>query len=167
MHAAFAQLFRNDATQPEFPIVKPMKTFRGEKLTHDVAEQIMQGWLGSERMGRKSITPGSRVAGQNPAYDHFPAQYQIWYAGKARNSFWYNPVFKVNTLDGKSVWRRSDYRCKREDTPGTRLHSHSWTTRPPPKNTGELWTQRMTYRGRCITTPAPPNLPDKCTSAQS
>ena len=50
----------NDATQPEFPIVKPMKTFRGEKLTHDVAEQIMQGWLGSERDGKKVSTPGSR-----------------------------------------------------------------------------------------------------------
>ena len=109
----------NDATQPEFPIVKPMKTFRGEKLTHDVAEQIMQGWLGSERDGKKVNYSWLAVAGQNPAYDHFPAQYQIWYAGKARNSFWYNPVFKVNTLDGKSVWRRSDYRCKREDTPGT------------------------------------------------
>jgi len=109
----------NDATRPEFPIVKPMKTFRGEKLTHDVAEQIMQGHLNTERNGKKIDFSWLAVAGQNPAYDHFPAQYQIWYAGKARNSFWYNPVFKVNTLDGKSVWRRSDYRCKREDTPGT------------------------------------------------
>jgi hypothetical protein len=59
------------------------------------------------------------VAGQNPAYDHFPCQYQIWYRGKARGSFWYNPVFKVQTLAGDEVWRRSDYRCKRADTPGT------------------------------------------------
>ena len=109
----------NDAKRPEFPIVKPMKTFRGEALTHEVAEQIMQGHLGTERDGKKIDYSWLAVAGQNPAYDHFPAQYQIWYAGKARNSFWYNPVFKVNTLDGKSVWRRSDYRCKREDTPGT------------------------------------------------
>ena len=36
----------NDAKRPEFPIVKPMKTFRGEALTHEVAEQIMQGHLG-------------------------------------------------------------------------------------------------------------------------
>ena len=109
----------NDAKRPEFPIVKPMKTFRGEALTHEVAEQIMQGHLGTERDGKKIDYSWLAVAGQNPAYDHFPAQYQIWYAGKARNSFWYNPVFKVNTLDGRSVWRRSDYRCKREDTPGT------------------------------------------------
>ena len=59
------------------------------------------------------------AAHYDPAYDHFPCQYQIWYRGKARNSFWYNPVFKVQTLDGKEVWRRSDYRCKRGDVPGT------------------------------------------------
>ena len=43
----------NDAKRPEFPIVKPMKTFRGEALTHEVAEQIMQGHLGTERDGKK------------------------------------------------------------------------------------------------------------------
>ena len=44
------------------------------------------------------------------------------YGGKARGSFWYNPVFKVQTLDGQEVWRRSDYRCKRGDTPGRGSH---------------------------------------------
>ena len=108
----------NDATRPELPEVLPMKTFRGEPLTHDVAEAIMQGWYGDESDGKKPYS-WLAVAGQNPAYDHFPCQYQIWYRGKARGSFWYNPVFKVQTLDGKEVWRRSDYRCKRGDTPGT------------------------------------------------
>ena len=107
----------NDAVRPALPEVLPMTTFRGEPLTHDVAERIMQGWYGDG--------PDSKpyswlaVAGQNPAYDHFPCQYQIWYRGKARNSFWYNPVFKVQTLEGTEVWRRSDYRCKRGDVPGT------------------------------------------------
>ena len=107
----------NDATRPELPEVLPMTTFRGEPLTHDVAEQIMQGWYGDGPEDK----PYSwlAVAGQNPAYDHFPCQYQIWYRGKAKGSFWYNPVFKVQTLDGKEVWRRSDYRCKRGDVPGT------------------------------------------------
>jgi hypothetical protein len=110
----------NDAKRPEFPIVKPMTKFRGEPLTHETAEKIMQGWLGTTtKDGKTNEYSWLAVAGQNPAYDHFPAQYQIWYNGKARNSFWYNPVFKVNTLDGKSVWRRSDYRCKREKDPGT------------------------------------------------
>ena len=107
----------NDAVRPELPEVMPMTHFRGEPLTHDAAEGIMQGWYG--------VGPDQKpyswlaVAGQNPAYDHFPCQYQIWYRGKARNSFWYNPVFKVQTLDGDEVWRRSDYRCKRGSTPGT------------------------------------------------
>ena len=107
----------NDATRPELPEVLPMTTFRGKPLTHDVAEQIMQGWYGDGPEDK----PYSwlAVAGQNPAYDHFPCQYQIWYRGKAKGSFWYNPVFKVQTLDGKEVWRRSDYRCKRGDVPGT------------------------------------------------
>jgi hypothetical protein len=107
----------NDAVRPALPEVLPMTTFRGEPLTHEAAERIMQGWYGD---GPDS-EPYSwlAVAGQNPAYDHFPCQYQIWYRGKARNSFWYNPVFKVQTLEGTEVWRRSDYRCKRGDVPGT------------------------------------------------
>jgi hypothetical protein len=107
----------NDAIRPELPEVLPMRTFRGEPLTHDAAEAIMQGWYG-DGPGAKPYS-WLAVAGQNPAYDHFPCQYQIWYRGKARGSFWYNPVFKVQTLDGEEVWRRSDYRCKRGDVPGT------------------------------------------------
>jgi len=107
----------NDAVRPALPEVMPMRNFRGQPLTHDVAEGIMQGHYGDGPDQR----PYSwlAVAGQNPAYDHFPCQYQIWYRGKAKNSFWYNPVFKVRTLEGEEVWRRSDYRCKRGDTPGT------------------------------------------------
>ena len=107
----------NDAVRPELPEVLPMTHFRGEPLTHDTAEAIMQGHYG-EGEGKKPYS-WLAVAGQNPAYDHFPCQYQIWYRGKARGAFWYNPVFKVQTLDGKEVWRRSDYRCKRGDAPGT------------------------------------------------
>nr|GEV15618.1 ubiquitin carboxyl-terminal hydrolase 26 [Tanacetum cinerariifolium] len=48
-----------------------------------------------------------------PAYDQFPCQYQLFYWGKAKGSFWYEPVFQVKTLDGKLVWRRRKYRVKR------------------------------------------------------
>jgi hypothetical protein len=107
----------NDAIRPELPEVMPMTEWRGNPLSHDDAEGIMQGWYGTEA-GQKPYS-WLAVAGQNPAYDHFPCQYQIWYRGKAKGSFWYNPVFKVQTLDGDEVWRRSDYRCKRGDVPGT------------------------------------------------
>lgn len=103
----------NSAVRPLLPQVLPMKTWRGEPLTHDAAERIMQGHFGDKKYSWLA------VAGQNPAYDYFPNQFQIWYRGKGRNSFWYNPVFKVITLDGKEVWRRSDYRVRRADAPGT------------------------------------------------
>ena len=32
---------------------------------------------------------------------------------------WYDPVFKVVTLDGREVWRRRHYRVKRADRVGT------------------------------------------------
>jgi hypothetical protein len=31
---------------------------------------------------------------------------------------WYDPVFRVTTLDGKDVWRRRHYRVRRGDNPG-------------------------------------------------
>ncbi len=36
-------------------------------------------------------------------YDAFPCQHQIFYPGKAVNSMWYDPVFKVETVDGRQV----------------------------------------------------------------
>ena len=36
----------NDAVRPALPEVLPMTTFRGEPLTHEAAERIMQGWYG-------------------------------------------------------------------------------------------------------------------------
>ena len=108
----------NDAKRPQLPAVLPMTTWRGEMLTHAAAERIMQGWLGEKQYSWLA------VAGQNPAYDYFPNQFQIWYKDKKnKTAFWYNPVFKVNTLDGRSVYRRSDYRCRRAETPGTFIFS--------------------------------------------
>jgi len=105
---------RNDASRPELPDIAPMKMFRGEPLTKEAAEEIL---LGSRRKNNDSSW--MLVCGQNPAYDEFPCQYQVFYRGRAKNSLWYNPVFKVNTLDGNEVWRRSDYKVRHvKDTPG-------------------------------------------------
>ena len=42
-------LFPNGSTAcNRYASVLPMTTFRGEPLTHDVAEGIMQGWYGDE-----------------------------------------------------------------------------------------------------------------------
>ncbi|XP_071730351.1 violaxanthin de-epoxidase, chloroplastic [Rutidosis leptorrhynchoides] len=102
-----------DAKIPEKPFVLPMVNFRGEILSHEVAEDLFIGWLGNLEWSWRV------VAGQNPAYDQFPCQYQLFYRGKARGSFWYEPVFQVKTLDGKLVWRRRKYRVKRGKVAGT------------------------------------------------
>jgi hypothetical protein len=46
-----------------------------------------------------------------------PRPQQLYYAkGPA---FWYEPVFKVLTLQGDAVWRRRKYRVRRGPEPGT------------------------------------------------
>ncbi|XP_024996513.1 violaxanthin de-epoxidase, chloroplastic [Cynara cardunculus var. scolymus] len=102
-----------DAKIPEKPFVPPMVKFQGEPLSHEIAEDLFVGWLGKMEWSWRV------VAGQNPAYDQFPCQYQLFYRGKAKGSFWYEPVFQVKTLDGKLVWRRRKYRVKRGKVAGT------------------------------------------------
>lgn len=45
----------------------------------------------------------NQVCGQNPAYDFFPSQHQIFYRGKGERQMWYDPVFKVFTLNNEEV----------------------------------------------------------------
>lgn len=102
-----------NADIPTKPYVPPMSVFRDEDFSHDTAEDLFVGWLG--RLGWSWRV----VAGQNPAYDQFPCQYQLFYRGKAKGSFWYEPVFQVKTLEGNMVWRRRRYRVRRDKVPGT------------------------------------------------
>lgn len=46
-----------------------------------------------------------QVCGQNPAYDFFPSQHQIFYRGRGPGVMWYDPVFKVFTINGEEVSR--------------------------------------------------------------
>ncbi|XP_051126657.1 uncharacterized protein LOC127248387 [Andrographis paniculata] len=102
-----------DASIPDKPQVSPMPKFQGETLDFETAEDLFIGWLGSLDWSWRV------VCGQNPAYDQFPCQYQLFYRGKAKGSFWYEPVFQVKTLDGDLVWRRRKYRVRRGKIPGT------------------------------------------------
>jgi hypothetical protein len=106
-----------NATIPVYPQLTAMQTFRGEALTWNSAETILRGWLGPEAYSWLV------VAGVNPAYDHFPAQHQLFYSGKASGTFWYDPVFLCETLDGRQEWRRRNYRCRRDGPPGAYLLS--------------------------------------------
>nr|KYP67567.1 hypothetical protein KK1_023911 [Cajanus cajan] len=102
-----------EAEIPDKPCVPPMIKFRGQNMSHEMAEDLFVGWLGSLQWSWRV------VAGQNPAYDQFPCQYQLFYRGKAKGSFWYEPVFQVKTLEGQMVWRRRKYRVKRGKVAGT------------------------------------------------
>merc|ERR1719486_971571 len=95
----------------------PLSTWRGEPLDDNGAARIFYGHLNiPEADGASDRLPWSWkiVCGANPAYDAFPCQHQIFYPGKAVNSMWYDPVFKVETVDGRQVWRRRHYRVRRE-----------------------------------------------------
>ncbi|KAK9839677.1 hypothetical protein WJX81_005418 [Elliptochloris bilobata] len=102
-----------DACIPDQPDPPPMASFRGEPLTHETAEALFIGWLGKDEWSWRV------VAGQNAAYDQFPCQFQLFYRGKARNSLWYDPVFRVRKFNGEMVWRRRHYRVRRAELPGT------------------------------------------------
>ena len=111
----------NHAERPLLPAMAPMAAFRGAALTHEIAEALLIGWL--DTPGTLAAAPTRLqwswkvVAGQNPAYDQFPAQHQIFYRGKG-SSFWYDPVFKVRTVEGAWEWRGRHYRVKRDAQPG-------------------------------------------------
>ncbi|GLI62480.1 hypothetical protein VaNZ11_005111 [Volvox africanus] len=118
-----------DAKPPLLPDPAPMPSFRGVPLTHGTAEELFFGWLDEPGQGApRSIVLGDRTgkpyswlvaAGKNPAYDYFPCQHQLYYRGRGRGQVWYEPVFKVVTLDGREVWRRRVYRVRRGKVPGT------------------------------------------------
>lgn len=109
----------NKATLPVHPNPSPLKLFRGNPLSHKVAEQIFIGHLeGQTDIHEAKLSWSWKVvAGQNPAYDYFNCQHQIFYFDQ-RGDFFYDPVFKVVTLDDQEVWRRRHYKVKRGFNPG-------------------------------------------------
>ncbi len=125
---------RNSAEIPILPDPIAMKTFRGKAITHEIAQGICQGWLSipdssraSDR-GKQLNLIGAKadkawswkvVCGQNPAYDYFGCQHQIFYPKTGVKGMWYDPVFKVETLAGEDVWRRRHYSVRvKKDEPG-------------------------------------------------
>lgn len=115
-------IFNCDAKIPESPKVQPLKTFRGEALTAETARRILVGHLDDE-----ISLPGSQrgeiswkvAAGANVAYDQFPSQNQIFYETANRRDMWYDPVFRVETIDGRNIWCKRHYRVRDGPVPGT------------------------------------------------
>lgn len=120
----------NTATAPIYPDPSPLQFYRGLPLTHETAEEIFIGHLKPQSGDHRPLIHDNSsdsdlyrdwswkvVAGKNAAYDFFNCQHQIFY--RQKSYFWYDPVFKVETLDGQEVWRRRHYRVKRGKVPGT------------------------------------------------
>jgi len=108
--------FGCDASIIEEPRVPLLQAWRGAAVDEAASRQIFIGHFDCDEAQPEAAQrlPWSWkiVCGANPAYDAFPAQHQIFYpSDKSSKTLWYDPVFKVETLDGRSVWTKRHYRC--------------------------------------------------------
>ncbi len=99
-----------------------MASFRNQQLAFETAEDIFIGHLrlpGNQSnpllsaAGAAAVLPWSWkvVCGQNPAYDYFACQHQLFYRQEHNPTLlWYDPVFRVTTIYGEEVWRRRHYK---------------------------------------------------------
>eukprot|EP00746_Dinoflagellata_sp_MGD_P080731 gnl/MRDRNA2_/MRDRNA2_32194_c0_seq1.p1 gnl/MRDRNA2_/MRDRNA2_32194_c0~~gnl/MRDRNA2_/MRDRNA2_32194_c0_seq1.p1 ORF type:complete len:665 (+),score=114.32 gnl/MRDRNA2_/MRDRNA2_32194_c0_seq1:54-2048(+) len=108
-------LLNSQIVRPTTPAVAVMETFRGAPLSTEVADDILVGHYNPAAGTKYSWLA---AAGSNPAYEQFSWQYQLWYRGEKKDSFWYHPTFQVNALDGRQLWRTRDYRVRRTKMPG-------------------------------------------------
>eukprot|EP00560_Eucampia_antarctica_P004442 CAMPEP_0197841776 /NCGR_PEP_ID=MMETSP1437-20131217/46367_1 /TAXON_ID=49252 ORGANISM="Eucampia antarctica, Strain CCMP1452" /NCGR_SAMPLE_ID=MMETSP1437 /ASSEMBLY_ACC=CAM_ASM_001096 /LENGTH=578 /DNA_ID=CAMNT_0043451577 /DNA_START=108 /DNA_END=1844 /DNA_ORIENTATION=+ len=115
-------IFNCDAKIPIVPKVAPITSWRGKALTRDDAQQILIAHLADEDApegGLQSQVSWIVAAGANVAYDQFPAQNQIFYKSANGRGMWYDPVFRVETIDGRSVWCKRHYKVRDGKVPGT------------------------------------------------
>lgn len=117
-------IFECSATIPKIPYVKPLSTFRGQEMTKDIARGIMIGHLegcgDAALSGSKELDVSWKVTcGANVAYDQFPSQNQLFYPSAKGAGLWYDPVFRVETIDKRNVWCKRHYRVRNEKAPGT------------------------------------------------
>lgn len=115
-------IFNCDASIPEIPQVPVLSTFRGKPLTEDVAKSILVGHLdepealdGSQRSNLSWLV----ACGANEAYDKFPSQHQLFYSAVRGRDLWYDPVFRVQTLNDETVWCKRHYKVRSGKIAGT------------------------------------------------
>jgi VDE lipocalin domain len=114
-------IFKCDATIPRLPRVEPLQTFRGRPVTEDIARRILIGNLDEASALEGSLR--SRVSwavacGDSEAYSMFPFQQQLFYPASRGRGMWYDPIFLVQTLDGRSIWCKRHYRGQPDKLPG-------------------------------------------------
>lgn len=100
-------IFQCNANIPTIPKVEPMAKWRGTDLTLEAARSLLVGHLDDDAapVGSTKTDISWKVAcGANVAYDQFPSQNQIFYEAAKGKDMWYDPVFRVQTLDGRNIW---------------------------------------------------------------
>eukprot|EP00594_Rhizosolenia_setigera_P001631 CAMPEP_0178947058 /NCGR_PEP_ID=MMETSP0789-20121207/4630_1 /TAXON_ID=3005 /ORGANISM="Rhizosolenia setigera, Strain CCMP 1694" /LENGTH=493 /DNA_ID=CAMNT_0020627119 /DNA_START=403 /DNA_END=1884 /DNA_ORIENTATION=+ len=119
-------VFGCEAKIPPCPEVKPLQTWRGQTMTKDLAKQILIAHLNDKDDAPSFIPPEKRLqtswrvsAGANVAYDQFPNQFQIFYTSLNGKDLWYDPVFRVETIDERNVWCKRHYKVRYGKEPGT------------------------------------------------
>jgi hypothetical protein len=105
------------ATIPDKHHIPPIKHWKGKDLTQEDARQILIGHL-DEKLDLPQVS-WKVAAGANEAYDQFPSQNQLFYTGVNGKDMWYDPVFRVNTVDDRHVWCKRHYRVRDGPEPGT------------------------------------------------
>ena len=122
-------IFQCDASIPTKPVVPPLSQWRGRPLTKEVGRSLLVGHLQDEATAlpqAQQLPVSWKVAcGANVAYDQFPSQNQLFYpaasSGTNAANMWYDPVFRVETLDGRHVWCKRHYRVQQQTAATFRL----------------------------------------------
>jgi len=115
-------IFGCSADIPRLPKVVPISSWRGEPLTTEAAQGLLVGHLDDNAAPEGSLRSDISwkvAAGANVAYDQFPSQNQIFYPSSNGRDMWYDPVFRVETIDGRNVWCKRHYKVRNGPIPGT------------------------------------------------
>jgi hypothetical protein len=116
-------IFQCNAQIPIYPKVQPLTTFRNQPLTEEMGRALLVGHLSNEGTalsGNLQLNVSWMVAGgANVAYDQFPNQHQLFYPVAKGRDMWYDPYFRVITLDGRHIWCQRHYKVRPGTSPGT------------------------------------------------
>jgi VDE lipocalin domain len=132
-------IFQCDAHIPTMPHVQPIQTWRGHAVTEDDGRALFVGHLNDSAApsGSRRLPVSWKVAcGANVAYDQFPCQNQVFYPSSRGRDMWYDPVFRVETLDGRHVWCKRHYRVRA----GPRAATFRLSVLDNGVTTDEFWT---------------------------
>jgi hypothetical protein len=99
-----------------------MTIWRGKALTEEDARALLVAHLddpAAPKGGQKLDVSWMVACGANVAYDQFSSQHQIFYPAARGKDMWYDPFFRVNTLDNRNIWCKRHYKVRPATVPGT------------------------------------------------